>query len=94
MCIRDRHRDTVKALSTAHTPHRHALGLRQPELLCLRLDAPALRLPHVDVKLPAVHTDCLLLQALANAVRGLAGEIVLQPGQLLRSCLLYTSRCV
>ena len=45
--------------------HILRLALHLPEPLRLRLDAPAVYLPQVDVELPAVHPDCLLLQALA-----------------------------
>ena len=52
--------------------------LWQPEGWSIQTEAEQFGLTQVDIELPAVHTDCLLLQALANAVRSLAGEIVLQ----------------
>ena len=58
--------------------------LRQPlrqlggEKLLLRLDAPLVRIPKVDIQFTAViHGDLPLLKPFAPAVRSLSGEISL-----------------
>ena len=48
------------------------------EKLLLRLDAPLVRVPKVDIQLTsAIHKDIPLLKALAPAVRCLPGEVLL-----------------
>ena len=48
------------------------------EKLLLRLDAPLVRVPKVDIQLTsAIHKDIPLLKALAPAVRSLPSEIFL-----------------
>ena len=58
--------------------------LRQPlrqlggEKLLLRLDAPLVRVPKVDIQFTStIHKDIPLLKALAPAVRCLSGEVFL-----------------
>ena len=48
------------------------------EAFLLRLDAPLVRVPKVDIQLTsAIHKDIPLLKALAPAIRSLSGEIFL-----------------
>mgnify|MGYP002512061296 CR=1 FL=1 len=55
---------------------RAVLGLLRPEPLLLRLDAPTLRLPQVDVYLLLVaDPDPALLEVLPEAVRRLPREL-------------------
>ena len=63
-----------------HAIHRKETILRQlgGEKLLLRLDAPLVRIPKVDIQFTAViHGDLPLLKPFAPAVRSLSGEISL-----------------
>ena len=61
------------------------LGLLRPKPLLLRLDAPTLRLPQVDVYLLfAADPDPALLEVLPEAVRRLPLHVVFEGLQLVR----------